>query len=66
MVNNSNSVKIDFSLSGELAQRLQEYINRGFFSTKPEAVRQALRYLFSDIVEKEFQRARLKMLEKAN
>ena len=60
----SASTKIDFILNGELADRLEEYIRRGYFATKPEAVRQALRHLFTDIDEKELQRARLRMMEK--
>ena len=54
--------KIDFQLTGELAQRLQDYIRRGYFSSKPEIVRQALRQLFASIDETEYQRARLNTL----
>jgi len=62
-MNGRNSVKIDFMLSGELAQRLCECLDKGYFATKPEAVRQALRHMFAEIDEKEFRRARLRMIE---
>jgi len=54
--------KIDFVLSGELAQQLEEYINRGLYSSKPEIVRDALRQLFLSLEERDFQRARMNMI----
>lgn len=46
-------------LSGELVQRMEEYISRGLFTSKPELIRAALRQLFYDLDEKELQRSRL-------
>lgn len=57
------STKIDFELTGELAYRLNIYLDKGYFATKPEAVRQALRVLFDEIDEKEFQRLRMETLQ---
>jgi len=58
----SASTKIDFILNGELADRLEKYIRRGYFATKPEAVRQALRHLFDEMEERDFHRARRQMM----
>jgi Arc/MetJ-type ribon-helix-helix transcriptional regulator len=55
-------IKIDFELSGELAQRMEEYLSRGLFKSKPELIRAALRQLFYDLDEKELQRSRLATL----
>lgn len=54
--------KIDFILSGELAQQLQEYLNRGLYHSKPEIVRDALRKLFSELEEREYRRARMNLM----
>ena len=55
--------KIDFVLSGELAQQLEEYINRGLYSSKPEIVRDALRQLFLNLEQRDYQRARMNMIQ---
>ena len=57
------TLKFEIVLTGDLAVRSQELLARGYFSSKPEIVRQALRELFSDIEEKELLRARLSKLD---
>ena len=52
-------IHINFELSGRLAQRMEEYLSRGLFTSKPELIRAALRQLFYDLDEKELQRSRL-------
>jgi len=58
----NTKVKIALEISGELAQTLEEYINRGLFTSKPEIVRAALRCLFDDLKERDLLKARLKMI----
>ena len=48
-----NKVKLDFELSGELAQKLEGYLDRGLFKSKSEIVRDALRHLFEHLEEAE-------------
>jgi Arc/MetJ-type ribon-helix-helix transcriptional regulator len=57
--NSESKVRINFELSGELAQQMEEYIKRGLFTSKPELIRTALRQLFYDLDEKELQRSRI-------
>ena len=59
----SEKQKIDFMLSGFLAERTTYYLTTGYFSSKPEMVRQALRSLFNEIAENELRSARLRRLE---
>jgi len=54
--------RINFELSGELPQRMEEYISRELFTSKPELIRATLRQLFYDLDEKELQRSRLATL----
>lgn len=56
------NTKIDFVSSGELAQQLEEYISRGLYSSKPEIVRDAFRQLFLNLEQRDFQRARMNMI----
>jgi Arc/MetJ-type ribon-helix-helix transcriptional regulator len=60
----SLKTKIDFMLSGELAKKVIEYIERGYFASKPEVVRQALRHLFDEIEDNDLRSARLRSLLK--
>ena len=55
-------MEISFQLSGELAEKLDNYIQRGLFKNKPEAIRDALRYLFDELGETDFQRTRMKLI----
>jgi Arc/MetJ-type ribon-helix-helix transcriptional regulator len=64
MQNDRYSTRIDFDLTGELARRLDEIIQRGVVGSKPEAIRQALTEYFSKLDEQQLRRARLKLLEK--
>jgi len=57
-----SQMSIDLTISGDLAERLQELLSTGCFSSKPEVIREALRHLFADLDEIELQRRRLKML----
>ncbi len=61
--NLDHSTKIDFLLYGFLAERTNYYIKKGYFSSKPEIIRQALRNLFNEIEENELRSARLRRLE---
>jgi Arc/MetJ-type ribon-helix-helix transcriptional regulator len=63
MQNDRYSTRIDFDLTGELARRLDERIQRGFVSSKPEAIRQALTEYFNKLDEQQYRRARLRLLE---
>jgi Arc/MetJ-type ribon-helix-helix transcriptional regulator len=58
------TTRIHFDLTGELARRLDEIIQRGIVGSKPEAIRQALMDYFSKLDEQQLRRARLKLLEK--
>ena len=64
MVNDHYSTRIDFDLTGELARRLDEIIQRGVVGSKPEAIRQALTEYFNKLDEQRLRRARLRLLEK--
>lgn len=64
MANDHYSTRIDFDLTGELARRLDEIIQKGIVGSKPEAIRQALNEYFNRLDEQQFRRARLKLLEK--
>jgi Arc/MetJ-type ribon-helix-helix transcriptional regulator len=64
MPNDRYSTRIDFDLTGELARRLDEVIQRGVVGSKPEAIRQALTEYFNKLDEQQYRRARLKLLEK--
>jgi Arc/MetJ-type ribon-helix-helix transcriptional regulator len=57
------STRIDFELSGELARRLEEIVERGLVGSKSEAVRQALLEYFNKLDTAELQRSRLKLLQ---
>jgi Arc/MetJ-type ribon-helix-helix transcriptional regulator len=50
-------------LTGELARRLDEIIQRGIVGSKPEAIRQALIEYFNKLDEQQLRRARLRFLE---
>jgi hypothetical protein len=45
------STRIYFDLTGELARRLDEIIQRGIVGSKPEAIRQALMEYFNKLDE---------------
>ena len=64
MQNDRYSTRIDFDLTGELARRLDDIIQRGFVGSKPEAIRQALTEYFNKLDEQQLRRARLRLLEK--
>ena len=64
MRNDRYSTRIDFDLTGELARRLDELIQRSVVGSKPEAIRQALTEYFNKLDEQQLRRARLKLLEK--
>jgi len=64
MQNDRYSTRIDFDLTGELARRLDEIIQRGVVGSKPEAIRQALTEYFNKLDEQQLRRARLRLLEK--
>jgi Arc/MetJ-type ribon-helix-helix transcriptional regulator len=64
MMNDHYSTRIDFDLTGELARRLEEIIQRGIVGSKPEAIRQALTEYFNRLDEQQLRRARLRLLEK--
>ena len=64
MMNDHYSTRIDFDLTGELARRLDETIQRGIVGSKPEAIRQALTEYFNRLDEQQLRRARLRLLEK--
>jgi Arc/MetJ-type ribon-helix-helix transcriptional regulator len=63
MQNDRYSTRIDFDLTGELARRLDEVIQRGVVGSKPEAIRQALTEYFNKLDEQQLRRARLRLLE---
>jgi Arc/MetJ-type ribon-helix-helix transcriptional regulator len=54
--------KIDFVIEGELAEKLEAYVERGLFASKPEVVRDELRHLFEHLEEVDLQRARKEMM----
>jgi hypothetical protein len=60
----STKVKIDFELTGEIALRFEEVLDTGYFSSKPEFVKYALRQFFIENDENELRRARLKLLKR--
>ena len=64
MVSDHYSTRIDFDLTGELARRLDDIIQRGIVGSKPEAIRQALTEYFNKLDEQQLRRARLRLLEK--
>jgi metal-responsive CopG/Arc/MetJ family transcriptional regulator len=64
MQNDRYSTRIDFDLTGDLARRLDEVIQRGVVGSKPEAIGQALTEYFNKLDEQQYRRARLKLLEK--
>ena len=66
MANDHYSTKIDFDLTGELARRLDEIIQRGIVGSKPEAIRQALNEYFNRLDEQQLRRARLRLLERGS
>jgi hypothetical protein len=51
-------------VTGELARRLDDVIQRGIVGSKPEAIRQALIEYFNKLDEQQLRRARLKLLER--
>ncbi|MCJ7634424.1 ribbon-helix-helix domain-containing protein [Candidatus Bathyarchaeota archaeon] len=55
--------KIDFELEGELAEKLECYVSRGLYSSKPEVIRDALRHLFQNLEKIDLINARTKMIE---
>jgi Arc/MetJ-type ribon-helix-helix transcriptional regulator len=63
MQNDRYSTRIDFDLTGELARRLDDVVQRGIVGSKPEAVRQALSDYFNKLDEQQLRRARLRLLE---
>jgi metal-responsive CopG/Arc/MetJ family transcriptional regulator len=64
MQNDRYSTRIDFDLTGDLARRLDEIIQRGVVGSKPEAIRQALTEYFNKLDEQQYRRVRLRLLEK--
>jgi len=56
------TLKIDLEIKDDLAYRLQEAMKKGYFASKPEAIRQSLRLLLDAIDEKELQKKRLEMI----
>jgi Arc/MetJ-type ribon-helix-helix transcriptional regulator len=50
-------------LFGELVLKLNEYINRGLFKSKPELIRAGLRELFNNLEKKDMRNTRLKMMK---
>ena len=62
-MSNKTKTKIDFELSGELARKLKEYLDKGLFESKPEVVRDALRHLFEHLEEVDLN-ARREMLDR--
>jgi len=64
MASDRYSTRIDFDLTGELARRLDDIIQRGVVGSKPEAIRQALSEYFNKLDEQQLRRARLRLLEK--
>lgn len=63
MPNDRYSTRIDFDLTGELARRLDDIIQRGIVGSKPEAIRQALIEYFNKLDEQQLRRARLRFLD---
>ena len=59
---NTFSLKIDLELKDDLAYRLREAMTKGYFASKPEAIRQAVRLLLDTIDKKELQRKRLELM----
>lgn len=55
-------MEISFQLSGEFEEKLDNYLQRGLFKNKPETVRDALRHLFDQIDESDFQRVRMNLI----
>jgi Arc/MetJ-type ribon-helix-helix transcriptional regulator len=55
--------KIDFELEGELAEKLEAYVSRGLYSSKPEVIRDALRHLFQTLEKIDLINARKRMIE---
>lgn len=49
-------------IKDDLADRLQEAMKKGYFASKPEAIRQSLRLLLDTIDKKELQRKRLEII----
>ena len=66
MVNDHYSTRIDFDLTGELARRLDDIVQRGIVGSKPEAIRQALMEYFNKLDEQQLRHARLRLLDKAS
>lgn len=64
MTSDNYSTRIDFDLTGELARRLDEIIQRGIVGSKPEVIRQALTDYFNKLDERQLRKARLRLLEK--
>lgn len=56
------TLKIDMEIKDDLADRLQEAMKKGYFASKPEAIRQSLRLLLDTIDKKELQRKRLEII----
>jgi Arc/MetJ-type ribon-helix-helix transcriptional regulator len=63
MVSDHYSTRIDFDLTGELARRLDDIVQRGIVGSKPEAIRQALIEYFNKLDEQQLRSARLRFLE---
>jgi len=59
---NTFTLKIDMEIKDDLADRLQEVMRKGYFASKPEAIRQSLRLLLDTIDKKELQRKRLEII----
>lgn len=56
-------IRIECTITGDLAQQAISVLSSGYFTTKPELVRQALRLLFAQLDEKQLQRKRLELLD---
>ena len=57
------SLKIELTLTGDLLIQTKYLLDQGYYTSKPEIIRQALRNLFSQITEQELQKRRLQLLE---
>ncbi len=55
--------KIDFFASGELAEKVEAYIELGLYADKPELVRDALRHLFEHLEEAELLNTRRRLMQ---
>ena len=56
-------LRVEMTLEGELAEQVRSYISKGYFQTRPELIRAALRSLFKEINETDLTKARREKLE---